>query len=284
MLLFASCSVRTEGQFMQEMSSEVQFIKQKEEGNAEYPNLPVEIEGIVSPGVQGVSMGDRVHIQFFSLQAWRQLPDGKLVQSKLVVLRPVPEDYDYEAAFPAGSTHRFKLLLSACRTRSIYLTSTKSKTTPDFQAILENQSRPKRVRVERFGTFLLDRLINSFDGMSVWNGQQVTVAAPALNEEIPAECISTLKSLWAEERVWQDRIEQFLVDELMSLKNEKWLKEGEKKISKKEFLKALELETVEILENGRFKFWFSDGGLFWGHGVTVSGSLANGLDDANLHG
>lgn len=46
----------------------------------------------------------------------------------------------------------------------------------------------------------------------------------------------------------------------------------------------MELETINVLEDEEFEFWFRDGDMFWGHSIRVSGSLSGRLDGAHIEG
>jgi hypothetical protein len=44
------------------------------------------------------------------------------------------------------------------------------------------------------------------------------------------------------------------------------------------------MRSVAIYEGGDFEFYFDDGELFWGHCVLASGSLEEGVTDAQMAG
>ena len=44
------------------------------------------------------------------------------------------------------------------------------------------------------------------------------------------------------------------------------------------------VESINIDADGTFEFWFTDGDLFWGHVLTVTGDLNRGITDALLQG
>ena len=49
-------------------------------------------------------------------------------------------------------------------------------------------------------------------------------------------------------------------------------------------MSRMELDAVQIYEDGAFDFWFNDGDLFWGHSIHVTGSLESGPEDAQMEG
>ena len=48
--------------------------------------------------------------------------------------------------------------------------------------------------------------------------------------------------------------------------------------------KRQELESIQLLPQGGFEFWFNDGDLFWGHSIHVTGSLESGPESAQMEG
>ncbi len=72
-------------------------------------------------------------------------------------------------------------------------------------------------------------------------------------------------------------------DELLETKNESWLEENEKPVTREAFIQRLELEEVEADEEG-FRFWFNDDDMFWGHMVMVQFDTDGKPDFAEMMG
>ncbi len=83
---------------------------------------------------------------------------------------------------------------------------------------------------------------------------------------------------------WDHDIRNYVVKELLDLKNSTWLEEDEAELDGDDFLKQISLETVSVDTEGFFEFWYDDGDLFGGHSIMVSGSIKGGLNDAGIHG
>ncbi|MDW3652525.1 MAG: DUF2262 domain-containing protein [Bacteroidia bacterium] len=60
--------------------------------------------------------------------------------------------------------------------------------------------------------------------------------------------------LFAKEEEWDLKGKQQILEGLLSLKNETWLEEGEKPLSKKEFLHKIKLESIVVFRGGEFQF------------------------------
>ena len=74
------------------------------------------------------------------------------------------------------------------------------------------------------------------------------------------------------------------MQELLPLKNENWLDEGEAELSADQFKSRMTLESVTVEPGGSFDFWHNDGDLFCGHSIQISGSLSEGPTRADIPG
>lgn len=152
------------------------------------------------------------------------------------------------------------------------------------------------MEVEGLGRFLLDRSVNWFAAAVDWMGKEVELTFDQEEEEVMEHAIRTAKALMADQAGWDRRIREYAADELLELANE-WAAEdtneevvevldemGELLVSRKQFMERMELETINVLEDEEFEFWFRDGDMFWGHSIRVSGSLSGRLDGAHIEG
>ena len=75
--------------------------------------------------------------------------------------------------------------------------------------------------------------------------------------------------------------------ELLALKNDFWLDEGESPLDAATFVGSLALSGVNAFPNGTFEVYFDDGDLFWGHSVRVdveAGGLVHAGRDGGIGG
>lgn len=61
----------------------------------------------------------------------------------------------------------------------------------------------------------------------------------------------------------------YAVDGLLELKNDNWLKDGEREVTAEEFKAKIVLTAITVEADGDATFWYRDGGLFWGHSIEV---------------
>ena len=84
--------------------------------------------------------------------------------------------------------------------------------------------------------------------------------------------------------MWKENVDDFAVKKLLSLKNDVWLGEDESPLNADQFKSRMTLQSVSIYPDGEIEFWHDDGDLFWGHSIQISGSLGEGLTDADIPG
>lgn len=253
--------------------------------DSSYESQCVVIQGVVSPSSQGGWSGenDGYKVHCFSFAAWRRLGEPIVIRD-LTILRPVPPDGDYWDDFPKHSIQRISVLLSSEGTRAVF-----DKALPvdspgeELQKIANELQKPVVIPTERFGDLVLDRSMSWFEGETQWNGVTIRVTFPEEKDRVPDDALKTAESLWSDQAGWKKRIDEYVVKELLELKNDTWLDEGESELTAAQFIATMELTSISISYDGEFEFWFDDGNLFWGHSIMVSGNLQEGLTDAGIH-
>jgi hypothetical protein len=254
--------------------------------DVEYEDESVVVDGLISASSQGASSRDeeRYNVHIFTIAAWRE-PGGPINEGDLIVLRSIPQDYEWDGDFAAYSVHRFKLLMSKERYRAVFEELLDSQETdPELIAVGKRLQQPVVIQSARFGELVLDRSIDWFEGAASWDGDLIDVTFESdENGSIEAQ-LSTADTLWLAQASWKARIEDFAIAELLELKNGNWLQEHEKELTATQFISRITLESVHILPDGEFEFWYDDGGLFWGHAIMVGGNLKDGPNDAGIHG
>jgi len=254
--------------------------------DASYESQCVVIEGVVSPSSQGGWSGenDGYKVHCFSFAAWRR-PGEPIVKRDLTILRPVRPDGDCWDDFPKHSIQRISVLLSTDGTRAVFEKALPVDS-PDegLQKIASELQKPVVFPTEQFGDLVLDRSVDWFEGETQWNGQTIRVTFLAVDDRVSDEDLKIAEALWSDQAGWKKRIDEYVVEELLDLKNDAWLDENESELTAEQFLAAIELTSITISYDGEFEFWFDDGDLFWGHSIMVSGNLKDGPTDAGIHG
>lgn len=124
----------------------------------------------------------------------------------------------------------------------------------------------------------------ALEGHTTWLGRRVELVLNSEGAEAPEQLADTALTLLADQSGWQKRVEQAVYDELYPVWSDyDWRAEGDDP-TREQWLARLTLTAISIDEGGGFTFDFDDGKLFWGHYVFASGSLAEGVTDAQMAG
>ena len=160
---------------------------------------------------------------------------------------------------------------------------------PDLKAILEEQKKPESIYVEDLGTFTFNRQVGWYEAEVDWVGKTVRLDFDKGSEEAMKAAQATAKALLADAQSWDERVRTFAAENLTDLANQ-WAQEGgeeeesPEEITFEDFARRMELDAIQVDDQGGFTFWFDDGEMFWGHSIRVSGTLSDGPDDAQMEG
>ena len=183
---------------------------------------------------------------------------------------------------------KFRARLAMDGTRLLLLDLPKPAFDPDLKAILEEQKKPERMDVEGLGTFTFNRQVGWYEAEVDWAGKTVRLDFDKGSEEAMKAAQATAKALLSEAQSWDERVRTFAAQKLTDLANQ-WAKDAEEEaqseeITPEDFARRMELDAIQVDDQGGFTFWFDDGEMFWGHAIQVSGTLSDGPDDAQMEG
>lgn len=148
---------------------------------------------------------------------------------------------------------------------------------PAIAEALEAQKSPAKLDDPLLGTLTAD-LLMGWVGEAQWLGASCKFCISSLDD------LSVAHALWNDQRHWTSEAIGLASNRLLRLKNEVWLREGEQPLSPAEFSGRLTLNFIAVETKGEFALDFDDGDLFWGHTITIHGSVSDGLIDAKLAG
>ena len=142
----------------------------------------------------------------------------------------------------------------------------------------------KVVKLEHdvFGKLRLDRSVNVYQGKCAWNGRLIHVDFALDKNGDHESALAAGTKLWKKQKTIGAALLECSVKRLLALKNGSWLDGDEKKVTAAVFKARMKLRSVSVNPDGRFTFEFDDGDLFWGHRVSVSGSVKKGPTDASI--
>lgn len=139
---------------------------------------------------------------------------------------------------------------------------------------------------EQFGTLTLQREPgwNRYLARVQWGDNDVWLDAGATDEEPDPAALEVARALWADQRDWDARLRDFIVQELLDDRNENCLEDGDDPVGADELKARIRLTNIMVYAGGGFTLWYDDDDLFWDHTIEVTGSLDDGPDAAILQG
>ncbi|ELZ95789.1 hypothetical protein C440_05852 [Haloferax mucosum ATCC BAA-1512] len=141
---------------------------------------------------------------------------------------------------------------------------------------------PETYEDEQFGTFEKKPTRSGYSTTAEWNGNEIELILSPTETGERLSGLSVAKELWDDQSAWNERIQQYALDELLELKNVEWIRTDEDTVTAEEFTDRMEPKTVTIGHDGRFTFWHRGNGLFFDHRIKVSGTLEEGITEAYL--
>lgn len=158
----------------------------------------------------------------------------------------------------------------------------------ELEAEIARSKEPVTFDDPLFGTFVLDRRLDWLVAPTSWSGAPVelvlTLDDPDAGPEVRDALLADARALWADPVAWTRRVHAHAVAELLPLKNDAWLDEGEGPLDASAFLARMKLRSIHVGPEGRFEFWHDDGDLFFGHSILISGTIKEGPTDADIPG
>lgn len=159
---------------------------------------------------------------------------------------------------------------------------------PALEEVLADYHRPVVVVDEVLGELTLDKDLDMFEGEVLWRGEQIYVSleVDAANEDTWADASRAMKAMLAEQDCWDRNMRASAARELTDLACE-WRESADEEvpeITEESFAQRIELRSIAMDADGSFSAYFDDDDMFFGHCVTVYGTLADGVTAANMEG
>ena len=159
---------------------------------------------------------------------------------------------------------------------------------PDLEEVLADYRRPVVVVDEVLGELTLDKDLDMFEGEALWRGEQICVSleVDTANEDTWADARRAMKEMLAEQDRWDGDMRASAARELTELACE-WRESADEdvpEITEESFARRIELRSIAMDTDGSFSAYFDDDDMFFGHCVTVYGTLADGVTAANMEG
>ncbi|MFR5495006.1 MAG: DUF2262 domain-containing protein [Ruminococcus bicirculans (ex Wegman et al. 2014)] len=164
---------------------------------------------------------------------------------------------------------------------------------PALEEIWAEYTKPILLEDEVLGTLTLDREMSVFNGICQWMGKEVHISLDVDMEKKASwtRVTNVMKKLIADQESWDKSLRALAARKLTALTNE-WLADDDQTdrdpekdpITEEEFAQRILLTEFSVSPGGRFTAWYEDDDMFWGHVVTVDGTLKKGPIDADMQG
>lgn len=157
-----------------------------------------------------------------------------------------------------------------------------------LQNLLDIWYDPVTIHSEEFGDLVLDKELLWYSIEKTWRRAPVMVSLRVKDEkEDASEGLAMLEQFWKKKAAWDKKLRDFAAKELLALAND-WAESDDdhpnRVWTEETFAKALKNESIVIDTNGDFEMWYDDGGIFFGHAVTVYGNVKSGAREAKMEG
>jgi hypothetical protein len=221
--------------------------------------------------------------------AWR-VPDGPVQRGDLLFDQHVT-DTELAALHGAITTESliaFRAKLCECShfgdTRARFLGLLTTPHDDKLATILFEYSNPVVMVDPQLGKLIFDKSADEYTGTINWLGKEIRINVAADEHGNAADALTTLKILMFDMAGWTRKVNHFAAAELLGLKNDGWLDEGESPMTHEQFVERMQFDCLSVDPGGAFTFWHLDGGLFCGHYIQICGSLDMGLTNADIPG
>ncbi len=259
---------------------------------AELAHAPeVDVIGVIpAVGVSGgQSQGETDWRLLFAFNVWRS--NGGPVQKRRLVLRCRVSRKDLDTAMKTFKPYDVVRVRARVAEKNCFdspqglIVRIRGKNNADAELneAARRLQEPVTFTDKQFGTFALDRRVDTYEAATMWGSRGVRLSIPGENERDTREALSHAATLWRDQASWMERVLTHAVRGLLDLKNESWSDEGEE-VKAAEFRGRMTLESISVDADGGFEFWFDDGDLFAGHWIMVYGSLKDGTTGAEICG
>lgn len=223
------------------------------------------------------------------LIAWRQL--GHAVCNDTLRVSKVVTDAEFEesqSAFEANTIVAFRAKLPeesvGVRHECLVVKMLAPPVDPELEVLLRAALEPVCITDSVLGTLTLDKGHGWYEGKISWQGQDTEIFLNTDEDGELPDAVRNAKLIVQELAEWVTRAKTHAADFLLDTKNDNWLQDSEEDLSEDQFVSRLSLTSIVVYPSGDFDFFFDDGGLFWGHSVEVTGSLAEGMSGAAICG
>ena len=157
----------------------------------------------------------------------------------------------------------------------------------ELEEILAEYRKPIILQDDILGELIYDKQIKSFQGSIIWQDRKINIILDVDKDNTGeiTKAKKALKTIVSEQAKWDADLRSFAAKKLTKLACE-WAESDEEaaEITEESFAKRISLSSIWMTSGGSFSAYFDDDDLFFGHCITVCGSLKNGVVSADIEG
>lgn len=158
---------------------------------------------------------------------------------------------------------------------------------PELEEILAEYKKPVLLQDDSLGELIYNKKINSFEGNTFWRNKKIDISLDVNknNKSGITKARKALKTLLSEQIKWDNDIRNFAAKKLINLACE-WKEANDETppITEENFAQRIKMMSISMTSGGSFTIYFNDDDIFFGHYVTVCGSLRKGIVSADIVG
>ena len=163
----------------------------------------------------------------------------------------------------------------------------KNAVCPELEEILIEYRKPVVLQDDILGELIYDKQLKSFEGNVAWLRGKIHISlyVDKDNKSGITKAKKLLKTMVLEQGKWDADLCGFAAKELTKLACE-WAESEEEAalITEESFAKRISLSLLWVTSGASFTAYLDDDELFFGHSITVSGSLKKGIISAKIEG
>ncbi|MCZ8519750.1 MULTISPECIES: DUF2262 domain-containing protein [Paenibacillus] len=264
--------------------------KEIQEFNARFDEEIVEIAGVTEAcGVgAGKGMGQVMWNPSINLIAWKRIgEDEPLIRdrTRLEWLVSNSELSKAKEVLQANSLVRLRVRIGEKSLMFIEVLDP-SYQDNELNVVLEESFKPVFYHDEILGPFELDKSIDLFEKEVQFDGGRVELYFEWQSDENQMKlALQTAYSLFGDQEGWNKRLKAYAADELLDLAND-WLEQDDEpqyeEITQEIFINSIKIWTISVYPEGNFTVYYSDGDLFGGHSICVTGNISGELESAHI--
>jgi hypothetical protein len=156
----------------------------------------------------------------------------------------------------------------------------------DLLAILAEYRKPVIITDKALGEFELDKDFEMFEGTINWLGKDISAYLEVNidNKGSWTKTMNALRSLYEQQEQRDAEFRSFAAKQLTPLANDWNDDEDAVEISEKDFADRIRISSLTVTSGGGYTAYYDDDDLFFGHAVTVYGTIKKGIKSATIEG